>query len=192
MRLQRWRFGCVLALLAAMVSPFTAIAHDSPVDHVDRALRIYVQDGKLFVRYQVQLTERSALMQLGTMDTNRDGKVSDAERDGYFTKLSAELAAQLKLTLGEKNVALKPSGAVAFLPQFRQSFTFVADVTLPAGKTAGELVDHYSRNFPGAYRWDEPKGAVEKGPRVIVSEAPRVHGTEGHPSVLVVKFDVTN
>jgi hypothetical protein len=178
---------CLSLILALPLEP---TAHDSPVDHVDRAIRIYVENGKLYVRYQVQLSERSATMQLGQIDTNGDGSVADAERAAFFTQQQKALCPQLSVSLNEKALALKPEGSVELLPQFRQVFTFSAEIEVKSGKASGEFVDRYSRTYPGAYRWDEPKRPKAGAPKVIVSEAPKVHRTDGHPSQLQIKFEV--
>ena len=178
---------CAAALLCLPLEP---TAHDSPVDHVDRAIRIYFENGKLFVRYQLQLSERSATMQLAQLDTNQDGMISDAERGTFFAAQQKELSALLKLKLGENALELKPEGTVELLPQFKQVFLFSAPAgKLEKGRFKGELLDLYSRNYPGAYRWDEPKRKVE-GPSVQVSEAPKFHTVDGHPSVLLIRFEL--
>jgi len=188
----RRRCGSWLAFCAALLTAFTpALAHESPVDHVDRAIRISVANGTLTVRYQVQLSERAALMQFQRMDTNGDGTVSNEERSSFFDAFQRELCQQLQVELAGKALALKPDGVAKLLPQCRQVFTFSAPAAdLKTGRHAGRLLDSFSRNFPGAYRWDGPKTPGTDGPQVLVAEAPKMHDTDGHPSVLQIKFDV--
>lgn len=186
------RSGSCLAFCAAILTAFTpALAHESPVDHVDRAIRISVANGTLTVRYQVQLSERAALMQFQRMDTNVDGTVSSEERSAFFDVFQRELCQQLQVEVAGKALALKPDGAAKLFPQCRQVFNFSAPVAdLKTGRHAGRLLDSFSRNFPGAYRWDGPKTPGTEGPQVLVAEAPKMHDTDGHPSVLQIKFDV--
>lgn len=188
----QWRSGSWLAFCAAVLTAFTpALAHESPVDHVDRAIRISVANGTLTVRYQLQLSERAALMQFQRMDTNVDGAVSIDERTTFLDTFQRELTPQLQVELDGKALALKIDGAVKLLPQCRQVFTFSAPIgELKTGRYKGQLLDSYSRNFPGAYRWDGPKTPGSKGPQVLVAEAPKMHDADGHPSVLQIKFDV--
>lgn len=186
------RSGSWLAICAAVLTAFTpALAHESPVDHVDRAIRISVANGMLNVRYQVQLSERAALMQFQRMDTDADGAVTIEERTAFLDAFQRELGQQLTVELGGKALVLKVEGAAKLLPQCRQVFTFSAPIgELKSGQHKGRLLDSYSRNFPGAYRWDGPKTPGTEGPQVLVAEAPKMHDTDGHPSVLQIKFDV--
>lgn len=177
-----------LALVLAV--PARPLAHESPVDHVDRAIRIWIDGDSIFLRYQLQLSERAAMMQLKDMDTDGDGAVSDRERDAFFATAATKLAPQLRIDLDERAVELKPSGRVELLPQFRQVYLFSAPVgALKAGAHAGKLSDAYSRNYPGVYRWDGAKERVS-GARVLVKESPKTQEAAGHPAVLVMKFEI--
>jgi hypothetical protein len=180
-----------LALALVLAVPVRPLAHESPVDHVDRAIRIWIDGDSIFLRYQLQLSERAAMMQLKDMDADGDGAVSDRERDAFFSAAAAKLAPQLRIDLAERAVELKPSGRVELLPQFRQVYLFSAPVgALKSGTHAGKLSDAYSRNYPGVYRWDSAKERASSGPRVLAVEAPKSQESAGHPAVLVLKFNI--
>jgi hypothetical protein len=183
-------FGALLALAMVLVLPIRPLAHESPVDHVDRAIRIWIEGETIYLRYQLQLSERAALMQLKVMDANADGVVSDTERDAYFASFAGKLAPHLRLEIGEHALEIKPAGRAELLPQFRQVFLFSAPIgALKSGTHAGKLSDEYSRNYPGVYRWDGAKEHAA-GPRVQVKEAPKAQETAGHPAVLTMKFEI--
>jgi hypothetical protein len=115
----------VLAPLAGAAIVFALItrptAHESPVDHVERALRLSIADGKLIVSYRLQVTERAALLQLHRMDTDHDGRISEQERDAFFTPFSAHLAAQLKLGIDGRTFEMKPAAPVKLDAEFGQT-----------------------------------------------------------------------
>ena len=181
----------MLGVAMVLAAPLRPLAHESPVDHVDRAIRIWIEGDSLFLRYQLQLSERAAMMQLKTMDADADGAVSENERDVFFSAFAERLAKDLHVQLGERTAELKPTGRVELLPQFRQVFVFSAPTgALTPGSLGGKLSDEFSRNYPGVYRWDGMKENSKSGPRVVVREAPKSQEAVGHPAVLVLKFEV--
>jgi hypothetical protein len=181
----------ILTAIALVAStPLKPLAHESPVDHVDRGIRIWIKDETLFVRYQLQLSERAAMMQLTQMDRNSDGMISDSERDEYFSSFADKLAKQLHVKIGGPELDLKREGKVELLPDFRQVFSFAARCgALATGKHSGVFSDEYSRSYPGAYRWDAPQVDSGKGPRVVVKEAPKAIAVE-HTGFLLINFEV--
>src|SRR4051812_7055021 len=109
----------ILAIAVVLLAPIRPLAHESPVDHVDRSIRIWIDGETIFLCYKLQLSERAAMMQLKDMDTDADGVVSNRERDAYFAAFSANLAKQLRVQIDERALELKPSGKAELLPQFR-------------------------------------------------------------------------
>jgi hypothetical protein len=190
-RVSRSCFTLIIALAIVLLAPVRPLAHESPVDHVDRTIHIWIEGDSIFLRYQLQLSERAAMMQLKDMDADTNGAVSDSERDAFFAAFSSQLAPKLQLQIGERSLDMKPFGHVELLPQFRQVFVFSAPIgSLKAGSHAGKLSDEYSRNYPGVYRWGGAKERARSGPRVLVKEAPKAQESSGHPAVLVLKFDI--
>ncbi len=185
------RLTLIVAIAIVLNFPIRPLAHESPVDHVDRGIRIWIEGEAIFLRYQLQLSERAATMQLKDMDSNLDGAVSDSERDAFLGGFAANLANHLRMQIGERPLELKPAGRVELRPQFRQVYGFSAPCgALKSGSHAGKLRDEYSRNYPGMYRWDGAKERTAPGPRVLVTEAPRSQEASGHPAVLVLNFNV--
>jgi len=180
-----------VALALVLAVPLEPLAHESPVDHVDRSIRIWISGETIHLSYQLQLSERAAMMQLTKMDSDADGVISERERDAYFSSFADALSKQLHLQIENRNLELKRDGKVQLQPQFRQVFTFTASCgTLAKGKHPGRLNDEYSRSYPGVYRWDGPKVDVGTGPRVIVTDAPKAADAAGHAGTLQLKFEI--
>ena len=184
-------FFCLLVLFGQF--PLMPQGHDSPIDHVDRGIRIWVEGENIWVAYQIQVSERMALMQLHAMDINGDGAVSDEERDVFFERFYAMLKPQIELELNGQKIELKPALKVQFLPQFHQIFTFSGAIgKLTEKKMNGQFMDSYSRNYPGDYRWDGPKVDTGLGPQVKVTEDPKTADLQGRHSMLVIKFEIVS
>jgi hypothetical protein len=162
-------------------------AHESPVDHVGRELRLWWADGRLHLTYRLLLTERAALLQLRAIDTDHNGAISDDERRQFFAAVATNLATQFQLTLDAKKFPLQPQGDVALDPTFGQTYEFVSEpISLPAGKHAAELRDYYSRAYPGPYRMlSTPSASAE-----AIEFAAPVADAESHPGMVIVKFSL--
>ena len=179
----------------AAASAFTtvAIAHESPVDHIDRDFRILVKNGALTVTYRVGLTERAALLQLKAMDTDSDARISDTEADAFFTAQAKTLADLLVVQIDGKPVTLTPAGSVQRDLRLGQTYTFTAPLSaLTPGRHPGTLADGYSRQYPGAFRWLSPG---EGGPKDIRVESVVVPQDAGraqreHAPWIELKFDL--
>jgi hypothetical protein len=181
--MRHWTRRLVL-ILAMILTGLPAIAHESPVDHVSREVRLWYADGRLHVSYRLLITERAALLQLHAMDIDRDGKISDDERREFFSNMASDLAGRFELKIGDRKLQLRPDGDVTLDPALGLTFTFVTDeISLPAGKHAGELTDLYSRAYPGPYRF------LPTDDTVTISRA--AEGVETHPGTVIVRFDLT-
>ena len=100
-------------LLVGLICAGTArAAHDSPIDHVDRVVQIYVAGGRLHVHYRFRCEERQVLLQLHQMDKNGDGKISDEERDAYFSGVAQQLLKQLHVEFDGEPLPLAIDGPV--------------------------------------------------------------------------------
>jgi hypothetical protein len=181
--LARWVF-------ILLISTTPAHAHDSPIDHVDRVVQMYVEDGRLHLIYRFRIEERQAMLQLHRMDADRDGKISDAERDAYFASISAELLKQLKVEVDGRELKFASDGPVKLSADLSQTFRLSAPLgALAAGTHVGKLTDDFSRTHPGPYRYSP--GAVENGNvRVEVGEGPKLEQVGGHPAMIVLNFRV--
>ena len=186
------RSGCRVAALftaALLFSTTPALAHESPVDHVERTMSMWIADGRFMLSYRLAISERSALLELHAMDTDRDGKISDAERDAYFLARARWLASQVKIEMDGVAVPLSPVGRVTLDPQFGQSYLFEgpADQFKP-GKHTGRLVDDYARKYPGYYRYHEVD--AKRGAAVHAEPPPVDPDSPDHPTIMNLKLSV--
>ena len=177
------------ALLLCLGLVLTASAHESPVDHVERELRLWVEAGRLHLSYRIQQSERAVLLQLHRMDTSGDGVVAEAEREAFFAAQARRIAGLFVLEVDGQPLQLIPAGGAKLDARLGQTFTFTAPLAgLRPGRHAGRLEDGYSRLYPGPFRW--LGGGEGRGPRVELLAKPDAARSPLHPAWLAVKFHV--
>ncbi|MGB8356019.1 MAG: hypothetical protein WCD79_19125 [Chthoniobacteraceae bacterium] len=166
-------------------------AHESPIDHVERELRFWVEGGRLHLSYRVQQSERAILMQLHKMDTDGDGMISEAERGAYFTAQAQKIAGLLKLDLDGRPLAFSPAGTVQLDARLGETFEFTTPLpVLNAGRHPGHMLDGYSWLYPGPFRWIDPGAGNQKDIRVEPVVQPVGDPTLAHPAWLDLKFEI--
>ena len=84
----------LLALSGFLVS-LNSVAHESPIDHVDRLVKVWLADDGLHLSYRMRISERQALLQLRAVDTDRDGKISSTESGTFFKSHGEKIAGYL-------------------------------------------------------------------------------------------------
>jgi hypothetical protein len=143
-----------LTALILALAPASGRGHESPIDHVQRELRLFAADGRARLAYRLILTERAALMELRSMDTDGNGTISTEERDTFFAAKARAIAKQIVVTIDGQALALEPETPVQCDPQLGQSFLFGAPLPkLASGRHPGKLVDGHSRDYPGGFVW---------------------------------------
>jgi len=177
--------------IALTLVPTPGRGHESPIDHVERELRLIAEDGQVVLTYRLLPTERAALMELKAMDTDGNGTIADKERDVFLAAKSQAIARQIALEIDEFPLPLAPRGGVRCDPQLGQTFVFAARLpTLASGRHPGKLVDGHSRDYPGGFVWKEPgrggSGAVRFEP---VAPVPS-RRSQDHPPWLELQFNV--
>ena len=180
----------VLALsLMALLRPAISDAHESPVDHVGRTLRMWVEGDRLHLEYRLQLTERAALLQLARIDTDRDGKISDAEREAFFAGFASQLAGRFHVQIDGRPLELQPDASVQLDPGLGQTYRFTAPIaSLATGKHAGQFIDDYSRAYPGPYRWRQVPATNRV--TILLPDPAATQPTQSHPDILVLDFEL--
>ena len=131
------------------------LAHESPVDQIPRSLSLWVEGDRLQVRYEEQLSERSALLELYAMDRNRDGVVQDSERDAFLDEKVRQLIERLRLsgTTTPRDAKLKPVGSVVLRRGYRQVYEFEIDTSaFERGPHNFTLTVLDSRHRPGPFQ----------------------------------------
>ncbi len=181
-----------ITALAVVTSLTPALrAHESPIDHVDRILQIYIEAGRIHVIYRFRCEERQVMLQLNQMDRNRDGKISDEERDAWFGAVADRLAKQLHIELDGRDLSLTCDGPVKLAPDLSQTYELSAAVgDLTTGSHHGKFSDDYSRIHPGPYRW-RPRQINRNGIDVEAVAAPGLEVIGPHPAMIIVNLDVT-
>jgi ABC-type nickel/cobalt efflux system permease component RcnA len=123
--------------------------------------RFEAQADSLALRYRLDLAEIPTVSEKGAIDTDGDGKVSDAERAVYLHTKAAELRDGLTLTLNGRPTALEIRAAdMAFRPGAGGLDTLLLTLdlsaALPAARTAGTVRAAYrDGNFDGRTGWKE-------------------------------------
>lgn len=183
----------ICTLAATLFSLWLAVhggAHESPIDHVERELELSVKDGQLLLNYRLRFSDRALLMQLGEMDTNGDGRLSEQETAAYFTAQAARLAELLKLQIDGQPLKFTPTGAARPDLKLTQAYQFSAPLAgLRAGRHAGLFVDGHSRMYPGGFRWRQNADPDPKQTRVVPLTEPEARAAQ-HPEWLELKFEI--
>jgi hypothetical protein len=178
-------------LLALAVSPTSVLGHESPIDHVERELRLCAEEGRVRLVYRLLPTERATLVELKSMDADGDGTISGGEREAFFAGKAQAIAKRIELTIDEQPLPLEPNGSVRCDPQLGQTYVFSVPVPkLASGRHPGKLVDGHSRDYPGGYVWKEPghggPGAIRFEPVAPATD----RRSPDHPPWLELQFNV--
>lgn len=152
-----------VACLALIVAAGSSPSHESTIDHVDRVLAMWVQDGALYLSYRRQVTERVALFELNLADADRDGTVDDEELRAQLAAQAQRLEGRLQLELAGQLVPLRTWGEVVLDPALGQTFIFRAELPAEHAGLVGRLSDESVREYPGETRYQQspalPAGA---------------------------------
>ena len=174
-------------LLAGSAAPL----HESPIDHVDRVLRMSVEGDTLILSYRLRQTARAAFLQLRAMDKDGDGRVSDRERDTYFESRAALLAGRLDAELGGGPLRFRPRGKVKLGADLSQTFVFEAPLgRLAPGVHRGRLKDLHSRAYPGRYTVRQPRASRGGGATLRMLPDEAGERPKRHPDVLTLRFEL--
>lgn len=178
-----------LILLAS--SPMSGHGHESPIDHVERELKLFAEKGKVWLVYRLLPTERAALLELESMDADGNGAISAGERAAFFDGKAQAIARKLDLAIDDRPLPLAPAGDVQCDPQLGQTFLFAAPLpALDSGRHPGKLVDGHSRDYPGGFVWKDPGQGSSESIR-FEPFAPQVRPrSHEHPPWLELQFNV--
>ncbi len=171
---------CLLMLVCA------AAAHESPIDHVDRRLAFTVSGDTLELRYRFRQTQRAALLQLRVMDADRDGRISAAEREGFFKQASERLANRLKLKAADGEQPFRATGAVVLRPDFSQEFRFTVPLN---GAAAVTFHDEFSHQHPGNVVITQPPAEDQKV-LLQIKQSPTMKASRGHGGMTVLEIKI--
>jgi len=181
------RFFLAAVCLVATAMPL--LAHESPIDHVDRRLQLRVDGTKLVLTYDLRQTQRAALLQLRSIDADNDGRITQKERGEFLERLATRQARLLKIELGGKPIQFQSVAPVELRPDLTQRFVFAADVgQLPKGVHRGRLRDLHSRAYPGSFRVLQDRSTGKVVVRSLLDRT--VERFRGHPGMLMLLFEI--
>ncbi len=86
-----------VALIALLLVPLPAGAHDGGFGHSRRVLFFAPSADGLVLEYRILQNRDDALVEMTLMDQDHDGKITPEERDRYFQRRARQLAAGLDL-----------------------------------------------------------------------------------------------
>jgi hypothetical protein len=165
------RPGPALLVLAVTLSGATAVAHVAPsVDDNNRYIKLTPAADRVRVAYTVFFGEVPGAQTRPSIDTNRDGQISEAEGQAFGVKLAAEVGASLELTVDGKTQPVTWSTVAVGMgsPQVAAgsfSIDMIAWACLPSvrGKHTLLLRDRFRVPRPG-----ETEVKVEDGPGITI------------------------
>lgn len=162
MPLSASRLSCLMfVLLSAALQ-----AHESPVERIDRMLRVWAWDGRLHLRYEVSYNERSALLELHAMDTNADGTIQEQERHTYFAAKAERMAEHFEIHVGDATRKPISTGEVMLRRNWRQVYDLsVPLTTLASGENVLRVAVRGMHIQPGEFRWTIGSGQAGAAPR---------------------------
>lgn len=118
-RRSRWLAVALVTVALGIAAAPAALAHPLGNFTSNTFARLRVQPQHIAIDYVVDLAEIPALQTVQREDADGDGTLGRAERDAFAQRRCDELTAGLRVTVGDRTVALAATAA---------------DVTLPAGE----------------------------------------------------------
>ena len=190
---QRTSAKCaVVGILLLAICPMLTFAHESPIDHVNRVIRMNVKDEQLIIDYRLQMTPRTVLMQMRDMDADGSGHISDEEKRAYFETNARELSRALALTRDEQPIRIKSSGNCVLRPDLSNEYYFAANIgELAAGKHSFTFRDSFAKKYPGSIRGHTPIPEAGQLVELEVSEGSGDDARRGHAAEVVLLIEVT-
>lgn len=192
--------AALLAALAVLVgSPRAASAHPLGNFTINHYAAISVGGERIDVRWVLDMAEIPAFSELQSIDADRDGTVSDGERDRYLDQTITGLLAELRLTVDGRRMPLEavareltfPPGQ-AGLDTLRLAVDFRATVPASTDAHEGSFAD---TSFDERVGWREIVVTALPDARLLRSTAPdrgqsdelRAYPTDGLEAPLDVR-----
>lgn len=158
------RPGRLLAVLLLAVCAYLAPAANAhPLGNftVNHYARLEAADGRIRVRYVVDMAEIAAFQEAQTADADADGQTSDAEFEAYAARAAEAYARGLRLTVDNSSVVLRPVAYKLTRPEGAgglRTLRLESDYEgeLPAAASgASRRVRFDDRNHEGRIGWHE-------------------------------------
>ena len=132
----------VFLLAISGLNPAPAAAHPLGNFTVNRYARVELGANGIRLRYVIDMAEIPSFAETPRIDANKDGLLSDGEKQAYADQRAIDYGANLKLEVNGSAVRLLPGLATVTLPEGQAGLTtirFVGDYSgaLPAGWEKG-------------------------------------------------------
>ena len=149
----------LLSCVLAMATCAALRAHESPVERVERMLRVWTEGDQLRLRYEERYSERSALLELHAMDANGDGTIQDTERSDFLADKALQMAAHFRVQVANTSIQCVPVGRVALHRGWRHVYDFSSPLTAtPTGTSALRIAIRGLHVQPGEFQWTIGRG----------------------------------
>jgi nickel/cobalt transporter (NicO) family protein len=193
---RRIAMGLLVPIVAAFAllagAPRTAAAHPLGEATISQYSAISVGDGRVEVRYVVDMAEIPAFQELGTIRADRSTELSEQERATYLERKGDELLKNIALSLDDKELELE-RGETTFsfppgnggLPTLRFEMSLSADLD---GRESGTL-RYRDGNFEGRKGWREVIANPLPGTAITASDVPTDDQTD---ALTLYQLDVTS
>jgi ABC-type nickel/cobalt efflux system permease component RcnA len=154
----RTRLLIFLTLLIVMLAPSTP-AHPLGNFSVNQYSRIEVGRTQIKLREVLDMAEIPTFQESTSIDTDRDGDLSQVELDAYAERITPGYVANLQLRLDDQDLAVRTTstniavGAGAGdLPVLRITWDMLADI---ASSAENNRIDFQNKNFAERVGWNE-------------------------------------
>jgi len=155
----RRNFYLSIALLI-FASAVTTMAHPLGNFSVNQYSRIEVEKSQVKLRSVLDMAEIPTFQESQTIDTNKDGALSETELNNYVEKISPNYFANLLLTIDEQSIELRPTAknislptGSGNLPTLRIEWNLTGD--LPDSENAIQKLQFENKNNLERIGWNE-------------------------------------
>ncbi len=177
----RWLYlGVALLLLAASLlarQPQAALAHPLGNFTINRYSRIELAPGGIRVRYVVDMAEIPAFQEIAVIDADRDGQVSDAERERYLEQKAEELRRGLRLAINGAAVPLQALERELDFPPGQGGLATLRLGLLLSGelprREGQQRLDYEDTNYAERLGWKEIVVQAGDGVTLLASSVPQ-------------------
>jgi HupE / UreJ protein len=180
---KRRALRALLLALTCGLSGYTVSAHPLGNNTVNRQAQLQILEGKLQLRYLMDLAEIPTLLESQKADHDRDGTVSQQEWAAYAKQWAERLASQLHVELDRRPVSLQlQSQHLWLLPGAAELTTLrlEADYTAILSGYAKTAVMHYHDGYkPELSGWKEIWISAGNGVTITRSSASQSDRSSG-------------
>ena len=153
---------------------------------VNHYASLRVEGGALLLRYRIDIAELPTVEEMRALDANHDGVISEAERESYLQRRSAQLLGGLQLQIDGKAIPLSPAArtlntrpGAADLP----TLLLTIDCRVPLDESNDSrhrwVIEYTDGNYPGRAGWKEVVAAPGVGWDLQETDVPATDSSRG-------------